>query len=275
MSELKRAFHWIFFNQRLEVQLIYHLHMHVLSHLLFHQCLAHTPVHAPTFYSVQVGADGELAAVSPTAVRAQKQQELAAAAAAAAKQQSVAAAAAAAPPAATPPAVLAAAPAPAASAAAAPIAAAAGGAAALTGSAALLAKIRAQRDSSGGSGAAGGGAAKSAGKVAVLFASQTGTGREIANSIHAECAGHGIASVCMSLNELGWPNLAPERYPVVVVVASSTGDGDPPDNSANFWVAMKKSQPPGRLAGVAFTVLALGDSNYTRYMHVPRVIKSR
>ncbi|WIA31018.1 hypothetical protein OEZ86_001057 [Tetradesmus obliquus] len=79
----------------------------------------------------------------------------------------------------------------------------------------------------------------------------------------------------MSMNDLGWDNLTAAKTPLVVVVASSTGDGDPPDNAAAAYVAMKKSWPADRLAGVKFTVLGLGDSNYTRFMHVSRGIKSR
>lgn len=43
----------------------------------------------------------------------------------------------------------------------------------------------------------------------------------------------------MSCNELGWENLSPERTPVIVIVASSTGDGDSPDNAAKFYATMK------------------------------------
>jgi NADPH-ferrihemoprotein reductase len=109
----------------------------------------------------------------------------------------------------------------------------------------------------------------------VLYASQTGTAQEIARTIHAEAAAAGLAGDCMSMNELGFENLSAAKTPLVVVVASSTGDGDPPDNAAAAYVAMKKSWPSDRLAGVKFTVLGLGDSNYTRFMHVPRGIKSR
>ena len=43
----------------------------------------------------------------------------------------------------------------------------------------------------------------------------------------------------MSCNELGWEGLSAEKTPLVVLVASSTGDGDPPDNAAKFFATMK------------------------------------
>jgi len=108
-----------------------------------------------------------------------------------------------------------------------------------------------------------------------VYASQTGTGQEIARTIHAECTQQSIPADVMSMNELGFSNLTAEKTPVVVVIASSTGDGDPPDNAAAMYVALKKQHPAGRLAGIKYTVLGLGDSNYTRFMHVSRAIKNR
>lgn len=146
---------------------------------------------------------------------------------------------------------------------------------ALTGSAAILAKLRSQRQTSSGPSAAAASKEQQAPKVTVLYASQTGTGQEIARTIHAECSAQGMQAQVMSFNEVGFDNLTAAKTPVVVFVASSTGDGDPPDNAAAAYVAMKKPWASDRLAGIKFTVLGLGDSNYTRFMHVSRAIKSR
>ena len=48
-----------------------------------------------------------------------------------------------------------------------------------------------------------------------------------------------VPNQVMSCNELGWEGLSPKKTPVVVLVASSTGDGDPPDNAAKFFATMK------------------------------------
>jgi flavodoxin len=159
-------------------------------------------------------------------------------------------------------------------------------AAALTGSAAILAKLRAQRGSSAGSStgasrpssgaAAASASAKSPPKVVFLYGSQTGTGQEIAKSLHAEACSKGVPADVMSMNELGIANCNKEKAPIVVIVASSTGDGDPPDNCSVLYMALKKNQQPkDLLEGVHYTVLGLGDSNYTRFMHVSRTLKNR
>lgn len=142
---------------------------------------------------------------------------------------------------------------------------------ALTGSAAILAKLRSQRQAP----TAKTQDAAALPKVTVLYASQTGTGQEIARTLQAECSAKGMPAQVMSFNELGLDNLTAAKTPLVVFIASSTGDGDPPDNAATAYVAMKKQWPKDKLAGIRYTVLGLGDSNYTRFMHVSRTLKSR
>lgn len=134
------------------------------------------------------------------------------------------------------------------------------------GGAAILAKLRAARKH----------AKPAMHPVVVLQASQTGTAAEVAKNISSSIEGMGLASRVVSMNEIGFGNLTKEQTPLVIWVASSTGDGEAPDNATVFYNDIRKrSHEPGMLSGIRFTGLGLGDSNYTRFMHVPRVLKSR
>lgn len=140
------------------------------------------------------------------------------------------------------------------------------------GGAAILAKLKAQRAAR----AADTAEAPWRKPVLVLYASQLGTAAEIAKSISSEAKSKGMTSSAASMNDYGLDNLSADKTPFVVLVASSTGDGDPPDNATRFYAALrKKSQPSDRLQGIKFTCLGLGDSNYTRFMHVPRSLRAR
>lgn len=61
----------------------------------------------------------------------------------------------------------------------------------------------------------------------------------------------------------------------MIFVVSSTGDGDPPDNCSTFFRDLKKEQTSDYLKGIQFTVLGLGDSNYTSFMHMPREFRRK
>jgi len=143
--------------------------------------------------------------------------------------------------------------------------------AAPAGSAAILAKMRAQRAES-----AAKAAASAARKVTVAYASQTGTCQEIAKMVAADAEARGIKSSVCALNDLPFDTFSAETHPVVVLVSASTGDGDPPDSAARFWVALRKRDvPKDKLRGMLFCSMGLGDSNYTRFMAVPRGLAKR
>lgn len=42
-----------------------------------------------------------------------------------------------------------------------------------------------------------------------------------------------------SLDELGFEKLVEKKEPILIIVASSTGDGDAPDNAAKFYATMR------------------------------------
>ncbi len=55
---------------------------------------------------------------------------------------------------------------------------------------------------------------------------------------------------------------------VFVVVVSTTGNGDVPENGEMFWRWVRRRQHPKTLLEhVYFAVLALGDSNYTKFWY--------
>ena len=50
----------------------------------------------------------------------------------------------------------------------------------------------------------------------------------------------------------------------VVFVCSTTGEGDVPDNASRLWRRLKKrSHPADHLDHLQFSVLGLGDTNYS------------
>jgi sulfite reductase alpha subunit-like flavoprotein len=67
----------------------------------------------------------------------------------------------------------------------------------------------------------------------------------------------------------GQANLADKPGHHVIIVCSTTGNGEPPDNAGKFWRFVKRrTQPKDMLANLAFTVLGLGDTNYDRFWYV-------
>ncbi|MCF2528759.1 molybdopterin-dependent oxidoreductase [Yinghuangia soli] len=94
--------------------------------------------------------------------------------------------------------------------------------------------------------------------VTVLWASQTGNAEDFANATAARltAAGHRVTLEDMDTAD-------PEALPAgdLLLITSTFGDGDAPDNGAGFWSALAGSEIAG-LADVRYAVLAFGDSSY-------------
>lgn len=57
----------------------------------------------------------------------------------------------------------------------------------------------------------------------------------------------------------------------IIIVCSTTGNGEAPENAGKFWRYVKRrTQPKDMLAGLHFTVLGLGDTNYDKFWYAVR-----
>lgn len=97
--------------------------------------------------------------------------------------------------------------------------------------------------------------------VLVVHASQTGQAEAIARRSQAELAAGGIDARVVSLNAIDPTVLAAAK--TILVVASTTGEGDAPDEARAFEARWFTARPD--LSQQSFAVLALGDRKYDQF----------
>lgn len=95
--------------------------------------------------------------------------------------------------------------------------------------------------------------------VTILHASQTGNAEGLAKKLFKSLSKGNFAPILAAAADYDPGKLAGEKN--LLVIASTYGDGDPPDSAASFHAWLMGDGAPS-LAGVSFSVLALGDSGY-------------
>lgn len=108
--------------------------------------------------------------------------------------------------------------------------------------------------------------------LTILFGSQTGNAEKLAKRIAREAGKRGFTPTVQDLAKYSAAQLAGERH--LLVVTSTYGDGEPPDNAKAFWKFLSADDAP-RLADARFSVCSLGDQNYPNFCAFGRALDAR
>jgi sulfite reductase (NADPH) flavoprotein alpha-component len=108
--------------------------------------------------------------------------------------------------------------------------------------------------------------------VDVLFGTQTGTAEALADQLVAGATARGLGGRASALDDVTPEQLAGMSH--VLVVTSTYGEGEMPDNAGLFWDAIQASTVP-RLEGLQYAVLGLGDTSYDEFCQAGKLLDTR
>ncbi|KAK9449570.1 uncharacterized protein V1518DRAFT_383533 [Limtongia smithiae] len=95
--------------------------------------------------------------------------------------------------------------------------------------------------------------------LTILFASDGGNAENVAKRLQRRAKARGLGAVVLAMDDFVVEDLGKEEN--IVIITSTAGQGEFPQNGRNFWEAVKSSTDLD-LATVNFSVFGLGDSHY-------------
>jgi len=109
-------------------------------------------------------------------------------------------------------------------------------------------------------------------RLTVLFGSQTGNARRLAEQLGRRATEAGLDVRVLATGDYPRQELANER--LLLAVISTQGDGDPPEDAIGFMEFLASRRAPA-LPQLKYSVLALGDSSYPQFCATGRALDTR
>jgi len=109
----------------------------------------------------------------------------------------------------------------------------------------------------------------------LVYGSQTGQAKAIAEDIAEKAPSHDLEAELHCADEVDKKfNLSNED--LFVLICSTTGEGEAPDNASKFLRRIKKKTLPENFyANLRYSILGLGDTNYTNFCNCPKEFHKR
>jgi sulfite reductase (NADPH) flavoprotein alpha-component len=115
-------------------------------------------------------------------------------------------------------------------------------------------------------------AAQNAPTLSIVYGSQTGNSRHLAEQLKREAEASGLGVRLLRAGEYPLRELKSER--LLYLIISTQGDGDPPDDARGLVEYLLSKRAP-ELKQLNFAVLALGDSSYPKFCESGRLLDER
>ncbi|CAG2162563.1 unnamed protein product [Oppiella nova] len=108
----------------------------------------------------------------------------------------------------------------------------------------------------------------------ILYGSETGNSEELAKRIGRQAIDRSIRVRVMACDEYNVSQLIDEK--IVLLIVSTTGVGEEPNNMKNFWNFIRRRDLPNdSLCSVFVSVIGFGDSSYERFNFVAKKLHKR
>ena len=108
-------------------------------------------------------------------------------------------------------------------------------------------------------------------KLNIVYASEMGTAMDVADKIEIIAKGKGVDVVQFGMDSVSMDEL--KAMSKLMIITSTTGDGDFPMMGENFWNELSESDLD--LSSIEYSVCALGDSSHHEFCGAGKKVDER